>query len=299
MQPANAEQIAALYGLKLRAWQPLTGGQECETWRASSTRGDVVLRISPPWRTPAELAWTHDLMEFAAAALPEVAAPLPTRTGATLVLLAGGWAALLPFADGRHLDRESAQERAAAARLLARLHQRLRAWPGGDRPPGRRPHVADQPVVPGEPAALVDAGLDGWFADRVRRGDLTRGAVHGDYHRRNVLWRDGRAGAVLDWDDAHRTFLMQEVAWAAWEFAKTAAGDDLHEDRATAFLREYRAAGGPCPPDEDRHAIRFIRRRLRGEIRAHLAAAGRGEPVDPLYLAKEMRAFARLRSRVS
>ena len=65
---------------------------------------------------------------------------------------------------------------------------------------------------------------------------------------------------------------MQEVAWAAWEFAKAPVGD------AQAFLEAYRVAGGPLRSTGREPVVPFLRRRPRDEIRFNLAAAGAARP---------------------
>src|SRR5262245_8405927 len=83
---------------------PLEGGDECHVWRLATEHDVVVLRISPAWRTLAELRWVHDLTRFCAAAVPEVIAPMPDTTGATLFLYAGRPVSLYPFIAGQPLD---------------------------------------------------------------------------------------------------------------------------------------------------------------------------------------------------
>jgi hypothetical protein len=75
----------------------------------------------------------------------------------------------------------------------------------------------------------------------------------------------------------------------------SAAGDDWHPDRASAFMAMYRAAGGPCSVDEFALLVPFVRWRLREEVRYNLAAAAAGAPWDAEYVEKEVRAFQRLR----
>lgn len=291
-------EVERRYGVRLRVRRRLTGGDECDVWLAASDVGAVVVRVSPPWRTPEEVAWTQGLVRFVAAGVPEAVAPLRALDGATAFGHEGGWVAVFPFVPGRVVDRRRSAERLAAGRLLARLHLRLaaRALAEGDPAvPRGRPQPTEWGPVAGEPAVLADGELDDWYARRVAAADLLRGPVHGDYYRRNLRWGQGRVVGVIDWDDAHVDFTMQEVAWAAWEFAKSPAGDDLDVGHARAFLEAYREAGGPCARAEYRHAVPFIRRRLRGEIRGNLSAAARGEPWDAEYVRAELRAFEALR----
>jgi Ser/Thr protein kinase RdoA (MazF antagonist) len=100
---------------------------------------------------------------------------------------------------------------------------------------------------------------------------------------------------VIDWNDAHVDWLVQEVAWSTWEFCKNGAGNTLLADRAAEFVAAYKATGGPGLQDADDLILPFIRLRLRDEIRGQLAASARGLPGDAAYAAAECRAFTALR----
>lgn len=89
-------------------------------------------------------------------------------------------------------------------------------------------------------------------------------------------------------------FLMQEVAWASWEFCKTSTGDYWHPERVQAFLSDYREAGGPCSAEEYPAMVSFIRWRLPQELRRHLAMVAHGLPGEPDYAATLLRAFEQL-----
>jgi Ser/Thr protein kinase RdoA (MazF antagonist) len=227
--------------------------------------------------------------------IPAVIAPLKASNGSTLFVHHEHPVALFPYVDGHPVDREDPVQREAAARLLGQLHRAMLTFSVPEATPVRQ--VRDAPLRPrrADPAALDDAELDSWHAALMQRPSLfTSGPIHGDYYRRNLLVSHGVITAVLDWDDAHPDFLLHEVAWSAWEFGKTAAGDDWHPERARAFVDAYRVAGGPCQADEYNLLLPFIRWRLREEVRYNLAAAAAGERWDPEYVDTEISAFQRL-----
>jgi Ser/Thr protein kinase RdoA (MazF antagonist) len=283
------QAIERRYGVRATGWRRVRGGDESVIWRLESAAGEFVLRISPPWRKADDLRWTHEVARFVAQDLPEAVAPLTARDGSSLFPCGEGSAAVFPFVPGRAASRRRPAERVAAARFLARLHVRLRAWPAGRPAPRAAPHDA----VAGEPPVLNDRELETWRRALERGPGPTRGLVHGDFYRRNLRWRDGRITGLIDWDDAHLDFVMQEVAWAACEWAKSAAGDDLDPEAALTFLHAYRSASGPVGPNDP---IPFIRWRLREEIRANLLARSLGRPWDPVHVQAELRAFERLRA---
>src|SRR5688500_7786564 len=86
--------------------QPLTGGEECAVWRIATDYGPCIIRVSPPWRSAAEIQWTHDLMAHCAETIPEVVTPVAAWDGSTQFMHQGKVAALYVFSGGRPLDRE-------------------------------------------------------------------------------------------------------------------------------------------------------------------------------------------------
>jgi Ser/Thr protein kinase RdoA (MazF antagonist) len=296
MTPALCAAIVNRYHLSLSPARRLSGGEECEIWLAASNDGPFIVRISPGQRSLAQLGWTHTLMLSLWPLVPVVVAPLRAIDGSTLFLYNGRPVALFPFVEGTPLDREQPAQRHAAAELLARLHRAMLADSAAPSQPQR--YLTETSHLPRleDPEALIDPEFDAWHATLLQQpAALTCGPIHGDYYRRNLLVRDGMIKAVIDWDNAHHDFLMQEVAWSTWEFCQIASGDDLHLEHARAFVQDYRDAGGPCKAEEYALLIPFIRWRLREEIRFNLAAAAAGQSWDPEYVDDEFRAFERLR----
>lgn len=289
--------IAQRYGLVPGQSSRLFGGDECVIWKVASCRGPFVVRIIPAFRSPERLIWIHQLTRTLQTIVPEVVAPLSMLNGNTLFHYGDQSVALFPFISGAQLERENPVLRQAAASLLARLHTillRTISHPVSL----EREMLIGEPPLPAAPDldALVDLELDAWHTTLLQQPDaFTIGLIHGDYYRRNLLTQGEHIIGLLDWDDLHHDFLMQEVAWSTWELCKTPDGDDWYLDRVQSFISHYREAGGPCKPEEYRAMIPFIRWRLRQEIRRHLAAVASGLPGEPEYAAKELRAFERLR----
>ena len=291
--------LEAHYGLRLGKTTPLFGGEEALIWQVSSSRGSLVVRMSPAHRSPARLQQVHQVLLALAPVLPPVLAPLQAPDGSTLLSYHGQAVELFPFVSGEQLDSENARLRQAAARLLAHLHTTLVPQTQRAASLARKGVVGErQSQTPLDPPGLHDPDLDRWYSTLREHPDtFTVGLIHGDYYRRNLLTQGERIVAVLDWDDLHPDFLMLEVAWASWEFGKTASSDDWHLDRVRAFLQDYREAGGPCKAEEYHTIIPFVRWRLREELRYHhFAQVAAGLPGDSDYAAKQVRAFARLRA---
>ena len=145
-----------------------------------------------------------------------------------------------------------------------------------------------------DPPDLTDPKLDRWLDDLSRLG-LARDLIHGDVYPRNILWHAGRIAALVDWDELAVDWREQEVAWTTWEFCQDDSGTTLDLPAAAGFLAAYVEAGGVVEPGFAVRAASFIRRRLRTECRAALAAQANGRPFDADYLAAERAAFANLR----
>ncbi|RJQ74666.1 hypothetical protein D5S17_22085 [Pseudonocardiaceae bacterium YIM PH 21723] len=123
-------------------WRPLDGpavrlhgGEDSTAYRI----GDLVVRVGPAGRSPAELEWCHAILNQIAPTIPEVITPLPTHSGTTVVQVADRPLSLWPFVEGVRPDRVPATAD-QAAELLARLHRtgcgRVREGvePGGSQP---------------------------------------------------------------------------------------------------------------------------------------------------------------------
>ncbi|HEX6109387.1 MAG TPA: phosphotransferase [Ktedonobacteraceae bacterium] len=282
------------YSLRLLKATPLSRGEEALIWQVNSSVGPLVVRMSPASRSPSRLPWRHHVLLALASSLPQALAPLLAADGSTLLSYQDYSVALFPYVRGDRLDRDQAQLRRASARLLAQLHTALLPHLKHPAPLERKWLKEEGP----QQEKLRDPELDRWHERLLESvASLTIGLIHGDYYPGNLLTQGEQIVAVLDWDDLHTDLLMQEVAWACWEFGQTATSDDWHLDRVQAFLQAYREAGGPCKIEEYHTIIPFVRWRLREELRYHhFAKITAGLPSDPAYVAGQVRAFERLRA---
>ena len=295
-------ELSRRHGVEFGAGRAIGGGDEAVVWRVEAGRGEVVVRLAPRWRSTEELAWTHELIAFAARSIPEAIAPLVGGDGTTVFRWEGQPVAVFPLVAGAILDREDGAQRLAAAELLARLRRALPAWPGLRSRPASGQDAPETWPRPADPVEWADPALDAWHEAWLRSPGAARPPIpiHGDFYRRNLLCRDGRILGLIDWDDARLAHPLRELAWSIWELNKVVSGDDLHLDRARAFLDAYVAAGGPVASEDERAVIPLIRWHLREEARRFRAFVARGIPLsddDYAYDAAELRAFARLRGR--
>lgn len=298
MNPPLQTEIARRYGFQLPGdWTRIINGDECTIWRVTANVGELIVRISPAWRTEAELRWVHSLTRHCAATIPEVVAPISAQDGSTLFLFNDKSVSLYPYIEGVSLNTENAELRATAAHLLARIHATAQTWEEhGPRPSSRS--TVPQPLPPAQyPPELVDHDLDAWHNSLLSLTTLTVGPMHGDYYERNILCRDDRICGVIDWDECRVGPLILETGWCVWEFCQDHERDDLNAVWAQAFLQSYMAAAGPLREAELAHVIPAIRWRLRNEAVHDLAAREQGEAWDADYTGRGIRAFQQLKGR--
>ncbi|MCA9888867.1 MAG: phosphotransferase, partial [Anaerolineae bacterium] len=283
------DEIARRYSVDATAqWSPIVNGDECLVWRIAHDTVPLIVRVSPAWRTADEVCWVHRLMTHCKQSVPEVVTPIAAGDGSTFFLFEAYPVAVFPFVAGDTLDITNGALREQAARLLARIHQATATFAI------QAPHTHQPPLPQEVPDFLQDAKFDAWVASLPQQG-LILLPIHGDYYRRNVLATDSHITGVIDWDEAQVTYLIAETGWAAWEFCQTPARDDLDMTKAINFLNAYLDEHPPCSPAELRHAVNFIRLRLRDEILNSLVRKGQGEPTDEAYTEAEIRAFNNLR----
>lgn len=83
-----------------------------------------------------------------------------------------------------------------------------------------------------------------------------------------MLFRAGRAVAVLDWEELGVDWTTYDLASGLWSFC-TDDANELDREALAEFVAAYRAAGGTAPPEEDDLIVPFIRvKRLIEVLRA-------------------------------
>lgn len=288
----------------------LGGGYANDLYAVECDGRACVVRVQPPPFRPDALLWEARLLRELEAALPEVRAPIPTRTGTTFFLHREAAVQLFDYVDAAPTNRQNPLESDEAAVLLGRLHA---AAAGLDLPqrPGATPlkelgaAIADARYfeaigheVRPFPAALekrrreIDWARTWALAqvDEAKERSPAEGLVHGDFFRGNVLVRDGRAAALVDWEEARIDWTLFDVSSGMWEFSKNEAGTQFDERSAQRFLESYRAAGGTLPASEEDLLLPFIRvRRILEVLRAPY-----DRHVDWAYQLANLEAFANL-----
>ena len=288
------EIVAQVTGARPIRLVPLTGGQESTATRCRfADRDDIVVLVSPDWRTRAELEWAHAVCQYASQSLREAIAPLSFAGQTTFDVGGGRYAELFPFVDGQPLDSEVPAQQRDAARVLAQLHKSLLDWSGGPRPPHgpaiplhKRIDADSEAALKGawDPVELHDPELDAWWA-AARSRDRVSCLTQGDYWAANILSSGNRVVGVIDWHDAALVPCICELAWAA----STCTGNPVELGRDFyAFIETYREYGGPVTDRDVADIVLFLRHRRRDSIRRTLAI---GCPIDHPYAQNHIRMF--------
>lgn len=230
----------------------LSAGIWNQVYRIPAGERSYVLRLAHPTATEKAMAFTHRVMWDVS--LPEVSPPIPDVDGNTVVSVDGRLAALFPFVEGERLNRAKVEARQAGA-LLGRLHQATLSldlptgetwadldweansmwiWEDVERALTDRDHEKKHGLE--QSSAFLRERLRecrDWVEGQSGNGHL-RACTHGDYHPGNLIGRDRRIVAAIDWDEARVDWLFWEVGRALGEW-----------DGAPEFLEGYWESGAP------------------------------------------------------
>ncbi|TWT45609.1 homoserine kinase [Phycisphaerae bacterium RAS1] len=272
---AELSDVLHHYDLKaiLSAREFRRGSRRSAKLLIRTAEGAYLLKRRAPGRDdPARVAFAHELLMHLRSKQFPAPAPIMTRdAGDTFVRRGDRIYELLEFVDGEHYDAtlESTQ---SAGRFLAGFHHALADF-SAVHEPRRRGLPLEQLVlrelneipttisshdsVVGKQAELLSctqelyeryeeaagviraAGGEGWPAE----------IVHGDWHPGNMLFKDHRVCAVLDFDSVGRLPRVLDVATGMLQFSILRAGDQpeswpdfFDSTRMRRFLMGYESA---------------------------------------------------------
>lgn len=113
----------------------------------------------------------------------------------------------------------------------------------------------------------------------------TPSLLHGDFHPGNMVFRDGRVAAVLDFDTARIGLPITELANGLLQFSLTRVGtnaddwpDGLDANRFARFLTGYVSVAGPFDP---RSIPLLMTEAIIAEVAAPIAQTGTFASLDP------------------
>ena len=244
---------------------------------------------------PYRVAFSHDVQLFLhGAGFPTARLVGTARGNNSMVQLNDRVYEVFAFVEGEAFDR-TPPPCESAGRLLARLHALLRdyqpRWPA----PAWSFHNDDgvrasldllvQRAVRGA-AELRSLYHDATYAalpKAARRSAPGAQLLHGDWHPGNMIFRNGRVAAVLDFDGARSGLTLHDLAAGVLQFSLARVRTDpdhwpdaLDATRFAAFLRGY----GPVSADLAT-LPGLMAESLIAELVAPIAATGRFAGRDP------------------
>lgn len=211
-----------------------------------------------------DIAFELDLIGRLVAAGFPTARAFRTRSGALSCDVLGFPTALFEFVAGRHIDEHRADSRQKVASLLADLH---RLTVGMEIP--QRRTISDLSRLKGLRAALQRRGdvpgrrgVEAFLAEadqaaraysiRVRAASevVRSGIIHHDTNAMNILVNDSDdIVALLDFDEAHRSELVMDLAAFFHVWCTAGADEQLDCEAVRAALRNYEEKA-PLSPGE-------------------------------------------------
>jgi homoserine kinase type II len=241
----EARRLGARYGLDVAASRPILAGSVNTNVELQLTGGGrAFLRVYEEQTLETGAGEAKLLAHLAAHG---VTTPRPLlladEAGAFIAEHAGKPVAVFPWVEGEILCQHRVTPDAAAqvGEALARVHLAGAAYPHA--PPSRfgpaqleaRVRTLQATALPDELTAVV-ARLAARLERAVPRTPGPEGLVHGDLFRDNVLWKDGRIAALLDFESASREGYAFDlmVTILAWCF-----GDALDPALARAMAQGY------------------------------------------------------------
>ncbi len=253
------DEMASVPGTVLEAFgfgeadvRRLDGGQVNASWAVRQADRELVIRRSHISRGASAVEWEQALVRFAGTGGWPVANPRAATAGRPVVLFGGRVWSASEFRGGEHPPQDSVAMQHIYGRLLARLHDDLAAFPlEGQRPGAGKLWELDTWVAPAssgsfnellaqfgrehdELAALIRRYRYRNLRElaRLRYPDLPDRPIHGDFDASNLLWKDGKLAAVLDFDWCRRDALACDLAAALpW--------DQMTGDRIRALIEGY------------------------------------------------------------
>ena len=274
MNETEAIRIAARFGIAGSVATELTGGYSNDVWRVEAEGARyVVRRYGRLHVSRAAILFEHAILAHIAPRMTEVVAPLYAADGSTLLADDGRFVALFPYVEGTTGARD-VHAADQAADVLARFHRA-----------GTDIHIA------GGLRSSRTVGMLAWLremfvrfaarADLAQRlpwaaliaavgGAVTRVAphaarlphaiVHGDPHPDNFVRDDEGVRALIDFDFAHESERVYDVATAADAYARENEDGLLDYDRLAAFVSAYDRSAPLVAIERELLADEMIRR---------------------------------------
>ena len=206
------------------AWQPIAAGTINSNFAVSTSSGRYFLRINEGKRV-ADIAYEADLVTALARAGVPTPVPLVAADGQRFVGYRDRYASMFPWIEGGHrgLTEVDTGDTAQVGAAVAELHLAGAGLPITfhraeslytfaeivERFAGFR--QLDDPALTAAVPLIADE-ID-WLNDRARdRAAATRGIIHGDLFRDNVIFAGAELVALIDFEQASAGSLAYDLA---------------------------------------------------------------------------------------
>ncbi len=237
---AAVEAILARYDLgRVEMVTPLTAGTVQTNLLVQTAQGRFVLRFYKQNRSFGAVRFEVNLIHYLKRHRYPCPGVLRDRKGCFLGLYQERPYAIFEFMEGVHVEQPTAMQQEQLVRRVAQLqlitqHYRpayaRERWNYG--PPfcaKLATEIAEKIDTPNAAAKLA------WYQQTLTEVTLPvahpKGICHGDFHFSNVLFKDGRFHALLDFDDANYTYLTFDLVsliephlfrfqWDSWQTAQ-------------------------------------------------------------------------------
>lgn len=235
MAPISARTLQDLhdvlhsFGVRATNIHDIRSGRVNKHWRVSAGTAEYALRRYNHHRSPNSIQFEHEVLQRLERKGWPVAAPVLSRRSQTLVNLLDRSYALFPFLVGRPSPVNSLRYLRIKGGLLARLQHDLASWPVGGQRDGFAPIWDLDGYIDGQ---TFDAVLDAFGHEQPELAEVIRGqrlanlqelaslnyeslpdtTIHGDFHTDNVLFRERRLSAILDFDLVHIDARVADIA---------------------------------------------------------------------------------------
>lgn len=240
------------------------------TYILRTSKGKFVLKIFEN-RNPKFIAYRTKLAEFAEKNNLPVPKTVETKAGKDLLPWGGKRLAIEEFVEGKHpknLDIKLIKNIAGNLALLDKNLMKIKlegkyTWGKGYHFRHNAFQVSkyDNFSIRKEEMKILE-GLK-----NVKKKMLRKSHVHGDFHTVNLLVKNNRLKAILDWDDAHEDyFIFDPMGFMAHSFIFP---HKIDYNKIMIFLKEYQKIL-KFNKEEKRALYYFIKQRYLGAICWHI-----------------------------
>ncbi len=112
---------------------------------------------------------------------------------------------------------------------------------------------------------------------------LTYAPIHGDIYSGNVLAKDHRITAIVDWDECNYDLTAYELARTCFMFCSDPSGTTFDMQKAARFLRIYEENGGVTPKNEYFFMVPMLRMLKYMDIMLYMHNTIIGDTWTPSY----------------